>query len=85
MIPRLTRFCHNSLDLETEQLIWRVLQEEFRDCTIIAIAHRLETIIGFDRVAVMDEGSIIEFDDPRMLLKDTNSAFSKLRRTGKAH
>ncbi|KAF4858699.1 ABC transporter atnG [Colletotrichum siamense] len=75
----------SSLDLDTEQLIWRVLQEEFRGCTIIAIAHRLETIIGFDRVAVMNEGSIIEFDDPRILLEDTNSAFSKLRRTGKAH
>ncbi|KAJ3962839.1 hypothetical protein N0V92_000407 [Colletotrichum tropicale] len=75
----------SSLDLETEQLIWRVLQEEFRGCTIIAIAHRLETIIGFDRVAVLDEGTIIEFDDPRILLKDTNSALSKLRRIGKAH
>ncbi|CAI0643527.1 unnamed protein product [Colletotrichum noveboracense] len=75
----------SSLDLDTEQLIWRVLQEETRGCTIIAIAHRLETIIGFDRVAVMNEGSIIEFGDPRILLEDTNSAFSKLRRTGKAH
>ncbi|KAF0323555.1 ABC multidrug transporter [Colletotrichum asianum] len=75
----------SSLDLETEQPIWGVLQEESRECTIIAIAHRLETIVGFDRVAVMDEGSIIEFGDPRILLKDTNSAFSKLRRTGKAH
>ncbi|KAI8266011.1 ABC transporter atnG [Colletotrichum sp. SAR11_239] len=75
----------SSLDLETEQLIWRVLQEEFTGCTVIVIAHRLETIIGFDRVAVLDEGTIIEFDDPRILLKDTNSAFSKLRRIGKAH
>ncbi|KAF4925460.1 ABC transporter atnG [Colletotrichum viniferum] len=68
----------SSLDLETEQLIWRVLQEEFRGCTIIAIAHRLETIIGFDRVAVMDEGSIIEFDDP--LAKDRQSALRELWR-----
>ncbi|KAI8282911.1 ABC transporter C family member 13 [Colletotrichum sp. SAR11_57] len=75
----------SSLDLETEQLIWGVLQEEFRGCTIIAVAHRLETIVGFDRVAVMDEGNIIEFDDPRVLLEDANSAFSKMRRTGKAH
>ncbi|KAH0428389.1 ABC multidrug transporter [Colletotrichum camelliae] len=82
---RLTRFADNSLDLETEQLMWGVLQEEFRGCTIIAIAHRLETIVEFDRVAVMDEGNIIEFDDPRVLLEDTNSAFSKLRRMGKGH
>ncbi|EQB44717.1 hypothetical protein CGLO_16496 [Colletotrichum gloeosporioides Cg-14] len=75
----------SSLDLETEQLIWDVLQEEFRGCTIVAIAHRLETIVSFDRVAVMDEGNIIEFDDPRVLLEDASSAFFKLRKTGQAH
>ncbi|KAK2740272.1 ABC multidrug transporter [Colletotrichum kahawae] len=59
-----------------------------RRCRIVVldeVTSRLETIVGFDRVAVMDEGNIIEFDDPRVLLEDTNSAFSKLRRMGEGH
>ncbi|KAF3803885.1 ABC transporter FUM19 [Colletotrichum gloeosporioides] len=75
----------SSLDLETEQLIWDVLQEEFRGCTIVAIAHRLETIVSFDRVAVMDEGissnSMILAFCWRMLARPFSSCERRAKRT----
>ena len=46
-----------------------IIREEFLQYTIIYIAHRLDTILDFDRVAVMDKGQIVECDDPRVLLQ----------------
>ena len=59
----------------------------FKGWTIIAIAHKLETILDFDMVAVLDDGKLIEFDNPTTLLTQ-NSAFRELyenspRRTGR--
>ncbi|GKT46851.1 ABC transporter atnG [Colletotrichum spaethianum] len=56
-------------EVTSKYLLWDVSQQSFRGCTIIAIAHRLETIVGFDHVAVMDEGRIIGYDDPCALLQ----------------
>ncbi|KAK3196535.1 hypothetical protein K4F52_000417 [Lecanicillium sp. MT-2017a] len=74
----------SSLDFETEKLIVQVLKEAFQGCTIIAIAHRLETIIDFDRVAVFADGNVIECDAPDKLLEKPNSAFAKLRAAGQS-
>ncbi|KND91185.1 Multidrug resistance-associated protein 1 [Tolypocladium ophioglossoides CBS 100239] len=71
-----------SLDFKTEKLMLEVLQEAFNGCTIIAIAHRLETILGFDRVAVFDDGKVIECDIPKMLLERQDSAFSRFLAAG---
>jgi len=46
-----------------------IIREEFKDYTVIAVAHRLNTIIDFDMVAVLEEGELIEFDAPTELLK----------------
>lgn len=59
-------------------LLWDVVLDVFQGCTIISIAHRLETIPGFDRVAVLCEGKILECDDPDILLKRQDSAFKQL-------
>lgn len=48
----------SNLDTATEAVIQRVLQEEFKDTTVIAIAHRLETLRGFDTVVVLDKGEV---------------------------
>lgn len=56
----------------------RVIREKFSDHTIIAVAHKLESILDFDKVAVLDEGSLVEFDSPDALLSVPSSAFSKL-------
>lgn len=47
-------------------------------CTLLAIAHRLHTIIDYDRIAVMDEGKLKEFDAPALLLAKNDSLFSQL-------
>ena len=54
------------------------IREEFSDCTVITIAHRIKTILDNDRVLVMDSGNIKEFDQPTALLKDKESAFYKM-------
>ncbi|PNY24634.1 Multidrug resistance-associated protein 1 [Tolypocladium capitatum] len=72
----------SSLDFETEKLMLEVLQEAFNGCTIIAIAHRLETILGFDRVAVFDDGRVVECDVPKTLLARQDSALSRLLAAG---
>jgi ATP-binding cassette subfamily C (CFTR/MRP) protein 1 len=56
----------------------RIIREKFAQHTIIAIAHKLDTILDFDKIALLDEGRLVEFAPPYDLLDDPNSAFSKL-------
>jgi len=67
-----------AVDLETDDLIQATIREEFNDCTILTIAHRIKTILDSDRVMVMESGNISEFDRPSTLLNDTNSSFYKM-------
>merc|ERR1712113_793993 len=59
-----------SVDLETDDLIQATIREEFSDCTVLTIAHRIKTIL--------DNGNIKEFDQPSVLLEDKESAFYKM-------
>jgi ATP-binding cassette subfamily C (CFTR/MRP) protein 1 len=71
-----------NIDMETDNLIQNNLRTYFH-CTILAIAHRLNTIIDYDRVIVIDGGRIVEFDKPAKLLRNPEGLFSKLcRETG---
>lgn len=56
----------------------RVIRERFSSHTIIAIAHKLDTILDFDKIALLDEGKLVEFNSPYELLLDPSSAFYKL-------
>ena len=47
-----------SVDVETDHLIQRTIQTNFAACTVITIAHRLNTVCGYDRIAVMDAGRV---------------------------
>merc|ERR1712126_566752 len=67
-----------AVDLETDDLIQATIREEFNDCTVLTIAHRIKTILDNDRVMVMDSGNISEFDRPSTLLSDSESAFYKM-------
>lgn len=58
-----------SVDLETDQLVQQTIRSEFKNRTIITIAHRLETLEGYDRILVLDKGHIAEFDTPENLSK----------------
>ncbi|EIN12781.1 multidrug resistance-associated ABC transporter [Punctularia strigosozonata HHB-11173 SS5] len=73
-----------SVDYATDELIGKTIRHEFRQSTILTIAHRLRTVIDYDRVMVLDAGKIVEFANPGELLADRNSKFYALcKATGK--
>ncbi|KAJ8363811.1 hypothetical protein SKAU_G00126420 [Synaphobranchus kaupii] len=57
-----------AIDLETDDLIQSTIRTQFEDCTVFTIAHRLNTILDYTRVLVLDKGQIAEFDTPTNLL-----------------
>ncbi|KAK6542686.1 hypothetical protein TWF694_006630 [Orbilia ellipsospora] len=67
----------SSVDKDTDEMMQRIIREEMKDRTIIAVAHRLQTILDFDRVAVMENGKIVEVGNPQVLL-GKESKFKKL-------
>ena len=64
-----------AVDLETDDLIQATIRSEFSSCTILTIAHRLNTIMDYDRIMVLDKGRLVEFASPEQLLGDTKSIF----------
>lgn len=64
-----------SVDYATDELIGKTIREEFANSTILTIAHRLRTVIDYDRVMLLDQGKIVEFDRPAALLSDPSSQF----------
>lgn len=68
----------SNIDLDTEELIQKTTFERFKECTTITIAHRLSTIINSDRILVMGDGEILEFDTPQNLLDNPKSEFASL-------
>lgn len=66
------------MDSETDALMQNVIRTHFQDQTIIAIAHKLDTILDYDKIAFMDHGRIVEFDKPKALLSREGSAFKAM-------
>jgi len=76
----------SNVDLETDQLIQRAMRDSFRNCTVITIAHRINTIIDSSRILVMEQGTVVEFEPPTALLERPTSYFSRLvDETGEAN
>ncbi|BAF15609.2 Os04g0588600 [Oryza sativa Japonica Group] len=67
-----------SVDSSTDAIIQETIRDEFRDCTVLTIAHRIHTVIDSDLILVFSEGRIIEYDTPLKLLENENSEFSRL-------
>jgi ATP-binding cassette subfamily C (CFTR/MRP) protein 1 len=67
-----------SVDLQTDKLMQQIISDHFTDCTIIAVAHRLQTIRNFDRIAVFENGGVVEYGEPDALLTDEGSKFKTL-------
>uniref|UniRef100_A0A8C1ZUI2 ATP-binding cassette sub-family C member 5 n=1 Tax=Cyprinus carpio TaxID=7962 RepID=A0A8C1ZUI2_CYPCA len=64
-----------AIDTETDRLIQDTIRTSFSGCTSLVIAHRLNTVLSCDRIMVLDQGQILEFDTPSNLLADENSRF----------
>ncbi|KAI9207232.1 P-loop containing nucleoside triphosphate hydrolase protein [Polychytrium aggregatum] len=75
-----------AIDVETDNTIQKTIRAEFSKCTILTIAHRINTVMDSDRIMVLDRGQIVEFDSPKTLLQNKKSVFYSLaREAGQAH
>nr|VDD06414.1 unnamed protein product [Brassica oleracea] len=75
-----------AVDVRTDALIQKTIREEFKSCTMLIIAHRLNTIIDCDKILVLDSGRVQEFSTPENLLSNERSSFSKMvQSTGAAN
>lgn len=68
----------HSCDVETDALLQRTIREIFSRCTTLTIAHRLHTIADSDRVMVLGEGKIREFDTPSRLMNVPGGVYRQL-------
>ncbi|XP_011505689.1 PREDICTED: multidrug resistance-associated protein 4-like [Ceratosolen solmsi marchali] len=74
-----------NVDHLTDALIQKTIRINFKDCTVLTIAHRLNTIMDSDKVLVMNNGEAEEYDHPYVLLQKNNGHFVKMiEQTGKA-
>ncbi|KAJ2807848.1 Multidrug resistance-associated protein 1, partial [Coemansia furcata] len=69
-----------NVDLETDKSVQELIRKEFSDCTVLTIAHRLDTIMNSDRIVVMDKGTIAEIGTPQELLS-RDGMFAQLVKT----
>ena len=67
-----------AVDLETDDLIQKTIRSEFADCTVLTIAHRINTIMDYDKIMVLDKGRLIEYDTPEALMNNSSSVFYSL-------
>ena len=65
-----------NVDMETDRLIQETIKRKFSECTVITVAHRLDTVIGSDRILVMKGGEVVEFGHPHVLLQNREGHFS---------
>jgi ATP-binding cassette subfamily C (CFTR/MRP) protein 1 len=68
----------SNVDAETDGLMQKLIRDEFKECTILTVAHRLDTIFDSDRVLVLDGGRLVEFERPDVLM-GRESLFRELR------
>ena len=69
-----------NVDFKTDRLIREVIRQKFKNSTVLTIAHRLNTIMDYDKVLVLDGGRVVEFDQPEMLIR-TGGLFAEMVRS----
>ncbi|XP_071815996.1 ATP-binding cassette sub-family C member 9-like isoform X3 [Apostichopus japonicus] len=67
-----------SIDIETDDIVQSIVRTAFKDRTVITIAHRVSTILDSDKIITLDNGRMVEFDDPESLLEQEDSIFASL-------
>ena len=67
-----------NIDIKTEEIIQNAIHTFFAETTIITIAHRIKTILNYDRILVLKNGQVEEFDTPKNLIDNKSSLFYEL-------
>nr|XP_054929019.1 ATP-binding cassette sub-family C member 2-like [Dermacentor andersoni] len=71
------------MDSDTDRIVQATLRQSFAYCTVLTIAHRLETILDYDKILVMSKGRVVEYGSTQKLASNRNSAFhTMLRQAG---
>lgn len=65
----------SNLDLEADRKLHQVVDDIFNDCTVLKIAHRMDSILNCDKVLVLDNGKLVECDSPKVLISTKHSLF----------
>ncbi|KAL3283463.1 hypothetical protein HHI36_006607 [Cryptolaemus montrouzieri] len=67
-----------NVDFQTDDLIQNTIKKQFSHCTVLTVAHRLNTVIDSDRIMVIEGGLLVEFDHPYVLLQNPDGIFFKM-------
>lgn len=67
-----------NVDPSAELIVQQIIREKFANCTVLTIAHRLHTVMGCDKILVIDDGVVAEFDSPQRLMRIPNGAFKRM-------
>lgn len=67
-----------AIDTETDSFVQTTIKEAFADCTMLIIAHRLNTVLGCNRILVMEDGRVVEYDSPSVLTANPKSKFKMM-------
>ncbi|PVF92969.1 hypothetical protein CPB86DRAFT_743436 [Serendipita vermifera] len=68
----------SSIDFKTDSLIQAAVREEFKNSCLITVAHRIRTVIDYDRLIILDKGNIAEFDTPWNLIRKEGGLFREM-------
>ncbi|XP_072298433.1 multidrug resistance-associated protein 1 [Eucyclogobius newberryi] len=71
-----------AVDMETDNLIQSTIRSQFEECTVLTIAHRLNTIMDYSRVLVLDKGEVVEFDSPHSLIGQRGLFYNMAKDSG---
>ena len=67
-----------NIDMTTEEKIQKALEFALNNSTVITVAHRIKTIINYDKILVLNNGEVVEFDSPKNLIQNEKSLFYQL-------
>ncbi|KAG5358572.1 Oligomycin resistance ATP-dependent permease YOR1 [Yarrowia sp. B02] len=68
----------SNVDYQTDALVQQTIAQEFSHCTILCIAHRLRTIVNYDRILVLEDGEMLQYGSPQELYRDDDGMFRRL-------
>ena len=73
----------SSVDMETDARVQDLLrQDPFRSCTVLTVAHRVHTLLAYDLIVGLDQGKVVEIDEPLVLSNRKDSIFRNLLHSG---